>query len=197
MKTIFLVLSIFFFSNTFLSAQKNQEKADRKDYIITMSRDTIYGKISGNLTPTEVSLRITFTDDKTGTKKVYKPRQIREWKHGNLSYGFESKEYRPKGMRKDELGYAVFMKSFTAFGGAVRHYEYYNTDEADGYYMTFLDRNDNLTEIVYEKFYTQLADYFSDYQELSEKIKAKKYKKTQLTQIVDEYNVWKEKNDGW
>jgi hypothetical protein len=197
MRTFSLFLIIFLCSFNFLAAQKGQEKKERKDYVISISRDTIYGKIGGNLTPAEVSLRITFTDDKTGTKKVYKPRQIRAWRHGNLSYGFESKEYRPKGMKKEELGYAVFMKSFTPFGGAVRHYEYYNTDEADGYYMTFLDRNDNLTEIIYEKFYTQLADYFSDYKELSDKIKAKQFKKTQLTQIVDEYNVWKEKNDGW
>jgi alpha-L-arabinofuranosidase len=47
-----------------------------------------------------------------------------------------------------------------------------------------------MVEVKFEKFYAQLAEYFADYPELSAKIKDKKFKKTQLAEIVDEYNMW-------
>jgi hypothetical protein len=195
MRTFLLLNLIIILSNFSLFAQKNDKKGERKDYIINLSRDTIWGKISGNLTPATASLKIVFTDDLTKTKKVYKPRQIKAWRHGNLQFTYESKEYRPKGMRKEDLGYAVFMKCYTPYEGTVRHYLYYNTDGEDGYYQTFLERSDVMVEVVYEKFYSQLAEYFIDYPELCEKLKAKKYKKSQLTEIVDEYNKVKDKDD--
>ena len=85
------------------------------------------------------------------------------------------------------------MKRMTPYEGTVKLYEYYNTDGQEGYTQTFLNRRGVLTEVNYDKFYKDLAEYFSDYIDLANKIKEKKYKKTELRKIVDEYNLWKNK----
>ena len=81
------------------------------------------------------------------------------------------------------------MKCFTPYEGDVRYYEYYNTDGQEGYYQSFLVRRGVMLEVKFEKFYSQLAEYFADNPELVEKLKAKKFKKTELAKIVDEYNM--------
>ena len=177
-------------------AQKSNKKSKKtapKDFIINQSQDTIWGQITGNLTPAITSVRITFIDDKTGTKAVYKAGEINSWHPGGLDYYFESKEYRPNGLKKEEKGYSVFMKRMTPYDGTVKLYEYYNTDGQEGYTQTFLNRRGVLTEVNYDKFYKDLAEYFSDYIDLANKIKEKKYKKTDLRKIVDECNLWKSK----
>ncbi len=190
---ILLTLSLFYFfflSQCYAQGKSRNESKKGEDFIINNSYDTIWGKVVGNLTPSTASLKIGFIDNKTGTKSSYKPYQIRSWHPAALDYYFESKEYRPKGLPKGEQGYGVFMKCFTPYQGQVRCYEYYNTDGMEGYYQTFLEKKGVMTEVRYEKFFSQLSDYFSDYKELSEKIKSKKYKKNKLTEIVDEYNRW-------
>lgn len=177
-------------------AQKSDKKATkktRKDFIINASQDTVWGQITGNLTPAITSVRILFIDDKTGTKAAYKAGEIHSWHPGGLDYYFESKEYRPEGLKKDEKGYLVFMKRMTLYEGTVKMYEYYNTDGQEGYTQTFLQHRGKMIEINFDKFYQTLAELFSDYVDLATKIKDKKYKKTELRKIVDEYNLWKNK----
>jgi hypothetical protein len=186
---IFLFVCILSFGFQ-LNAQKNKEDKPGKDFIINIADDTIWGKISGNLTPSTASLKISFIDNKSGTKRNYKPYDINSWHPYGLDYYFESKEYRPNGMRAADQGYAVFMKCFTPYEGSVRYYEFYNTDGNEGYYQSFLQKRGDMVEVKFERFYAQLAEYFADYPELSAKIKAKKFKKTELAKIVDEYNMW-------
>jgi hypothetical protein len=190
MKEILSVLAIICFFSGISYSQKNKDDIAGRDFIINVADDTVWGKISGNLTPSTASLKINFTDNKTSTKRSYKPYQIKSWHPQGLNYYFESKEYRPKGLRAEDQGYAVFMKCFTPYEGSVRYYEYYNTDGSEGYYQSFLQKRGEMIEVKFEKFYAQLAEYFSDYPELSAKIKDKKFKKTQLAEIVDEYNIW-------
>jgi hypothetical protein len=190
MKNFVLFPMFFLLLTVSLSAQKPEKEA-AKDFVINNSGDTIFGKITGNLTPATASARIIFIENATGTKHTYKPYQIKSWHPAGVKYYFESKEYRPKGLKVEEQGYGVFMKCFTSYEGGVRYYEYYNTDGQEGYYQSMLERRGEMVEVKFEKFYSQLAEYFSDYSELSEKIKAKKFKKTQLPEIVDEYNRWK------
>ncbi len=181
-----LILSAFSIQ---INAQKKGDDKPGKDFIINNSYDTIWGKFTGNMTPASASLRITFIENTKGTKHVYKPYDIKSWHPDGLGYYFESKEYRPKGMRAEEQGYGVFMKCFTPYEGDVRYYEYYNTDGQEGYYQSFLVRRGVMVEVKFEKFYAQLAEYFADNPELVEKLKAKKFKKTELAKIVDEYNL--------
>ena len=49
-----------------------------------------------------------------------------------------------------------------------------------------------MTLINTSKFYAQLSEYFKDSPELAEKIKQKKFKKSQTAAIVQEYNQWAE-----
>ncbi len=181
-----LILSAFTLK---VNAQKKGDDKPGKDFIINNSYDTIWGKISGNLTPATASLKLNFTDNNTGTKRVYKPYDLKSWHPSGFDYYFESREYRPKGHRAEEQGFGVFMKCFTPYEGDVRYYEYYNTDGHEGYYQSFLVRRGVMLEVKFEKFYSQLAEYFADNPELVEKLKAKKFKKTELAKIVDEYNM--------
>jgi len=164
-----------------------------KDFIIANSGDTIWGRIIGNITPASASLRVTFIDDKSSDKKIYKPYQIKSWHPGAFEYYFESKEYRPLGLPKNESGYGVFMKCYTPYQGTIKLYEYYNTDSQEGFYQTYLERRGQMVEVKYEKFYMQLSEYFSDCLPIATKLKEKKYKKSQLSEIVDVYNKWKVK----
>jgi hypothetical protein len=187
-------------SLTLFQMGQAQEKEDKKtkkefnDFIINVSGDTIYGKITGNLTPAITSVQITFIDNKTQTKKVYKAHQIKSWHPAGADFYFESKEYRPPGLPKGDPGYGVYMKRLTPYNGTVKMYEYYNTDQLNGYTQVFLEKRGKMTEVQFGKFRKQMAEYFKDYIDLSEKIKAKKYKKKDLKKIIDEYNLWKNKN---
>lgn len=188
MKTLLLIVILYNVFNLSVTAQEKKEPKPGNDFIINNSSDTVWGKISGNLTPSTASLKINFTDNKTDTKRSYKPYQIKSWHPNGLTYYFESKEYRPKGMREEEQGYGVFMKCFTPYSGKVRYYEYYNTDGMEGYYQSFLEKKGNMVEVKFEKFYAQLSEYFAECYPVSTKLKAKKYKKNQLSQIVDDFN---------
>lgn len=172
---------------------QKKAKSEKKDFIINNSGDTLYGKITGNITPAITSVRITFIDDKKGEKKVYKAHQIKSWHPYGTDFYFESKEYRPENLPVEKEGYGVFMKRLTTYNGRVKLYEYYNTDGQNGYTQTFLEKRGKMVEVKFMKFRKQMVEYFKDYIDLSNKIKTKKYKKKHLRKIVDEYNVWKNK----
>ncbi len=196
-KTLFLLILLVCTTTIGVFAQKaktKKEKKPRKDFILNNSGDTIWGQITGPMTSATASVRISFIDDKTNAKTVYKAGDIKSWHPGGQDFYFESKEYRPKGLPKDEQGFSVFMKRLTPYDGTVKIYEYYNTDGQEGYTQTFLQRGGKIIEVNFEKFYAEMAEYFSDYLDLSNKIKQKKYKKSDLIKIVDEYNIWKNRN---
>ncbi|MDR0506139.1 MAG: hypothetical protein LBH32_04910 [Dysgonamonadaceae bacterium] len=48
-----------------------------------------------------------------------------------------------------------------------------------------------ITVNLFDQFYKALSNYFSDYPELAEKIKAKKYSRKDIVEIVNEYNLEK------
>ncbi len=191
---------IFAFLITLIAGQmlyaQQKEKAAKQfnDFIINVSGDTIYGRITGNLTPAITSVKITFIDNETQTKKVYKAHQIKSWHPAGADFYFESKAYRPPGTPKNEPGLGVYMKRLTPYNGTVKLYEYYNTDQTNGYTQVFLERRGKMVEVNFSKFRKQMAEYFKDYMDLSNKIKERKYKKRDLQKIVDEYNLWKNKN---
>jgi len=141
-----------------------------------------------------LSVQVSFIDDKTSTRTVYKAHQIKSWHPKGADYYFESKEYRPVGRNPKELGLGVYMKCLTPYKGTVRLYEYYNTDQTQGRTQVFLERRGKMVEVNMLRFRKQLSEYFKDHPELSEKIKKKVYKKRALRKIVDEYNTWKNKN---
>lgn len=176
-----------------LLSQKNHSKND-KDFVITLKGDTIYGKFVGNMTPAITSVRISFIEEGTQNRVSYKAHQIKSWHPRGANFYFESKEYRPVGMKRHELGLGVYMKCFTPYRGYVRLYEYYNTDKEQGHTQIFLEKGRRMTEINMFKFRTQMAQYFSDYPDLSKEITEGKYKKKDIIKIVDTYNSWKNKN---
>jgi UTP-glucose-1-phosphate uridylyltransferase len=76
--------------------------------------------------------------------------------------------------------------------GEVSYYQYFNPTTEMGVNEFYLEKGGKLTLIKTGKFHTQLSEYFKDAPELSEKIRLKKFKKSQTAQIVQEYNQWVE-----
>jgi hypothetical protein len=79
MKVILSLFALIYFFSGISYGQKNKDDKPGRDFIINVADDTVWGKISGNLTPSTASLKISFTDNKTSTKRSYKPYQIKSW----------------------------------------------------------------------------------------------------------------------
>lgn len=190
----FIALLSFFVLQAAQAQDEEKKKKEFNDFVINISGDTIWGRITGNLTPAITSVQISFIDNETQTKKVYKAHQIKSWHPAGADFYFESKAYRPPGTPKNDPGLGVYMKRLTNYNGTVKLYEYYNTNQLNGYTQVFIERRGKMTEVKFGKFRKQMAEYFKDYIDLSEKIKDRKYKKRDLEKIIDEYNLWKNKN---
>ncbi|EJF52909.1 hypothetical protein SapgrDRAFT_1185 [Saprospira grandis DSM 2844] len=159
-----------------------------QDFIITISYDTLYGKVVGGFTPGKSSVMVKFKEAETGETKVYKAKDIKSWHAAGAPYYFESKVYQPKGRHKLDAGYAVFMRRLNPGKVKVKLYEYYNTEGSIGYTQTYLERKGSMEEVVFRRFRKQLAAYLADQPEIVAKIQQKEYKKRDLERLIADYN---------
>lgn len=159
-----------------------------QDFIVTISYDTLHGKVIGGLTPGKSSVMVKFKANKTGETKIYKAKDIKSWHPAGADYYFESKVYHPKGRHKLDMGYAVFMRRLNPGKVKVKLYEYYNIEGTVGYTQTYLERNGSMDEVIFRRFRKQLATYLADQPEIVAKIEKKEYKKRDLKRLIADYN---------
>lgn len=178
---------IFFVISIFLSFMVYGQINYDDGYVIDINDFTLKGKIMAS-NPNLYSTQITFINARTNEKRVYKPSDIKSWHVDANNISYFSKTYRLSPIK----AYQVFMRRKCNGKGKVKVYEYWNTDGNMGYVQTFLEKDDELTEISFGSFKKFMATYFEDYPALVEKINAKKFKKREFMKIVQEYNDWRE-----
>ncbi|MBL4648575.1 MAG: CHAT domain-containing protein [Aureispira sp.] len=149
------------------------------DYVIT-KEDTLYGKIDfPNLSIN--SSRITF-HDKQGNTTTYTPSEVLEWSKGSLVYKTKSYPFKRK---KDVL---TFMQVVSETLSGVNIYEYSSRFNSKGTTDLFLERANKLTKVRLGRFKKQMTEYFKDRPEVTQLIKDKEVKKSDLLALVEEYN---------
>ena len=104
-----------------------------------------------------------------------------------MKHAYVSKPYQRTSKAKK---YRVFMERITDGKGRIQCYEYLNTSGEMGFRVTFIEKNNKMVEVRTGKFSKKMAEYFSDYPDLQEKIAQKKLKYKHLTKIIEEYNTW-------
>jgi CHAT domain-containing protein len=150
------------------------------DYIITKNNTTLYGKIDlPNLSLNASS--ITF-QDKQGNSTKYTPTEILEWRKDNLVY--KTKFY-PFKRRKDV---PTFMQVVLETPVGVNVYEYASRFKSNATADLFLERTNKLTKVRFGIFKKQMTAYFKDRPEITQLIKDKEIKKSDLLALVEEYN---------
>ncbi len=175
--------TILLFVSTSAYCQMNWDDG----YVIDINNTRVDGKIMSS-TPAMYSVRITFKSNETGQVGYYRPTDLKTWHITKGDLVYESKNY----FINSNKGFAVFMRRLCDGKGKVKLYEYWNTDDEMGYTQTFLERDGEMTEVQYGRFRKFMADYFSDCEELKEKIEKKQYKKNDILDIIAEYNEWRE-----
>jgi hypothetical protein len=177
-----LLFFLLLFVTNLTFAQKNKATG----FIININGDTIKGHFKLGM-PATNSLKIQFQSEKETEMRPYVPFALKKWKLDTEPYYNESKYFT---YADGGQAYGVFMKALIT--GEVSYYQYFNPSSELGLNEFFLEKGGKLTLIKTSKYYNQLADYFKDATELSEKIKNKKFKKSQTAQIVQAYNEWLE-----
>ncbi len=162
-------------------------------YVITNTRDTLYGKIY-YAPPGQRSAKITFKEDGKNEKVKYRPFTIKGY-FVNKQY-FASRIYDVDA--SSSFGLAVFMRWVNyEKKGPVKIFEYWNTDQQFGFTQTFLAKSEGTSfEIDMMRFKKTTAIFFRDYPELQNDILEGHYGRKQLEEIVDRYNAWR-KFDKW
>jgi len=156
-------------------------------YIVDVNDVKIVGKIRSS-TPAMYSTRITFKNAKTDEVTNYRPSDIKSWHIPKNDIVYESKNYKINSRK----GYTVFMRRLCDGKGKAKLYEYYNTDGEFGFTQTFIEKDGEMKEVLFGRFRKNMAEMFSDHEELAKDIKAKKYKKKDILDIIAEYNRWRE-----
>lgn len=174
----FLLLGLVFFHTPNIFAQDS-------DYVIDITDRKVYGVVILS-TPAVNSTQIKFKDNETQSTQSYRTDQIKAWYKGGQY--FETKNYSVN----DRKTFSVFMQRMTPEKGKVHLYDYYNTNGDMGYTQTFLERDGEMVEVDYARFNKQLAEFFKDHEELSQKIANKEYKKKDILDIIAAYNEWRE-----
>jgi len=162
------------------------QKKNDTGFIININGDTVKGRFKLGM-PATNSLKILFQSEKETEMRPYVPFALKKWKLDYEEHYNESKYFSYKDGGQT---YGVFMKQLVK--GEVSYYQYFNPTTEMGMNEFFLEKGGKLTLVNTAKFYAQLSEYFKDAPELSEKIRLKKFKKSQTAQIVQEYNQWAE-----
>lgn len=197
MQNLFPFAIVFLFSLLFAPNMQAQKGGKSEGFIINANGDTLRGHFDFSKpgAATNATLRVSFTDDKTGSSKQYAPFQIKGWQLNRDSCYNEAKVLR---IKDDENGYGVFMRRLNP-QGEILCYKYVDIGGQMPLTIYYLEKEQQLTQVnMGGKFYKQLALFFQDSKELSENIAAKKYKGNKekaLINIVNAYNVWFE--DQW
>jgi hypothetical protein len=197
MQKLIFFTTIFLFFVVFSAQTQAQKGSNSEGFIINANGDTLRGRFDFSKpgAATNATLRVNFTDEKTGSSKQYAPFQIKGWQLNRDSCYNEAKVLR---IKDDENGYGVFMRRLNQQGEIIC-YKYVDIGGQMPLTVYYLEKEQKLTTVnMGGKFYKQLALFFQDSKELSENIAAKKYKGNKekaLINIVNAYNIWFE--DQW
>lgn len=162
------------------------QKKNNTGLIININGDTIRGHFKLGM-PATNSLKVMFQSEKETEMRPYVPFALKKWKLDSEEHYNESKYFSYK---EGDQTYGVFMKQLIK--GEVSYYQYFNPTTEMGMNEFYLEKGGKMTLVKTGKFYAQLSEYFKDAPELAEKIRLKKFKKSQTAQIVQEYNQWAE-----
>ncbi len=177
---IILILLTLIFSD--IQAQFNS-KSYLKGYIVTLSEDTIQSIIEQKPVYTG---SIKYKLQENGKAIKIKLRKVRYLKIGNTLYHgvvFRKQYYLMKEVINGPVS-LLFLPNPT-----VPNYPNQSTplqNELDFY----LRKHDIVDHVDKEKFYLKTASYFSDFEQLEEKIGNKEYTYDDLIEIVLKYNYW-------
>lgn len=197
MQKLISFTTIFLFCVVFSAQTQAQKGSNSEGFIINANGDTLRGRFDFSKpgAATNATLRVSFTDEKTGSSKQYAPFQIKGWQLNRDSCYNEAKVLR---IKDDENGYGVFMRRLNQQGEIIC-YKYVDIGGQMPLTVYYLEKEQQLTQVnMGGKFHKQLALFFQDSKELSENIAAKKYKGNKekaLVNIVNAYNTWFE--DQW
>jgi len=177
---IIIVLFTLIFSD--IQAQFNQ-KTYLKGYIVTSSEDTIQSTIEQKATYTG-SIKYKFQEnDKTIRIKL---RKVKYLKIGNTLYHgvtFRKQHY----LMKEVINGPVSLLSLPNQMVSNNQNQFSPFQNDPDFYLR---KNDIIDHVDKEKFYLKTASYFSDFEDLGDKILNKEYTYDDLIEIVLKYNYW-------
>ena len=177
---IFFVLLTLMFSD--IQAQFNQ-KSYLKGYIVTSSEDTIQCIIEQKSTYTG-SVKYKFQENDKAIK--IKLRKVKYLKIGNTLYhgvSFRKQYY----LMKEVVNGPVSLLSIPIPMLSNNQNQFSPLQNDPNFYLR---KNDIIDHVDREKFYLKTASYFSDFEDLGEKIFNKEYSYDDLIEIVLKYNYW-------
>ena len=190
----------------FLTLTSNAAKIDA---VLVDSKGVAYGvtlKVRVNTFSNEVNCmplqkKIVFYN-KSGKKFKLRPNEI-----SSLSFEHSGRKYNMVSVN-DNLTYSRFNKILLLLeqDGYLKRYTFFEQRSNGGYYgaggmymsagsrtveVDVLQKGNNyLFRVRPFRFKKTVSEYFSDFPELSERIKSKEFRKEDLLKIIDIYNKW-------
>ncbi len=190
-------IALIFFIVLSISQSAFSQKDYREGYIVTNKGDTLFGKVKDRKVRTFNSVlydKIRFKQPKSGWfPKKYRPAEI-------LGYGYDDMHFRSLPFTSEgnlfrptttfAYGELYFVK--IVIDGRLSLIESEYIDDETGYITSklYLKKKDEMTYALVPmiSFRKKMAEYFSDVDEIKEKIQSREYRLRDIREIVREYN---------
>ncbi|HPE57371.1 MAG TPA: hypothetical protein PK904_13270 [Bacteroidales bacterium] len=208
MKKLFLLGSFILFAFALYAGTKKVE-----GYIITNQGDTIYGKIriktdkEGRLEHAKLQDKLVFYNN-DGVRKIYLPGSISSF---YFYYDFQTPAFVSVNFYKDshlflmvigDQGYLKLYKYYPSsdksLSSAFELAEYvYGVNDFEERFFFYIIKPDG-KKILMGKHTPQnkLIEFFSDNDEIAEKLRSREYNYADVYKMVREYNQWKATSSG-
>jgi len=164
---------------------KGQDSGFLNGYIITNSNDTIVGLVKYvNQVPYRVLVDIKFKETEKSKTKVYPPETILGYKaESKIFHSLKDPDYSGKQFMELIIdGYVrLYTSTVTSFGAS----QYGSANSSSNY---LLKTGDKVLFSVDKKFKERVSEYLSDNEVVSGKIRNGVYKKSDIEEIIKEYN---------
>ncbi len=203
MKKFIVFIIVTLFSSIAFGNFKNIEA-----WYITHNSDTVRGTMiipldeEGGINFAKLQWRISFMDT-TGNYYRIHPGEIKSF---TIVNGLEKIRYNSIETSPDNYVFARLV-----IDGSINLYFFYKEVLEGGWvegsyiknyflgyptsakldYFILIKENGEVAEARWDTFYKKIPPFFSDYRQLSKKIRTKEYKFTDIYRIVREYNRWK------